>query len=350
MLEFALPRHHSLAQNKAVDATVLIDAVVRQTTVLIAQLATAAGGRASLTNTANQVFVDLVRELKDQGLGNKVIADMFGLALRTYHDKVRRLSESSTVRGRSLWEATLEFIQDKGTVLQADVLHRFRHDDQATVRGVLNDLVESGMIFRMGRGARTTYRAARPEELRLADRDESGEGAMNLVWVAVHRFGPATRETLANAVPLDPVSLDRALEVLVREGRISRLERGELVEYRTDRCIIPFGAPAGWEAAVFDHYQAVVTAICTKLRRGSTAAADDHIGGSTYGYTVWEGHPHYDEVLGLLGRLRAEAIELREKVSAYNGGHSAPENAAIRVIAYMGQTVLERESTGEEES
>ena len=40
-------------------------------------LATAAGSRAPLAHTANQVFMDLVSELKDQGLGNKVIADMF---------------------------------------------------------------------------------------------------------------------------------------------------------------------------------------------------------------------------------------------------------------------------------
>ena len=48
----------------------LIDAIVQQTTVLIAQLATAAGARTSLSNTANQVFVSLVSELKQQGLGN----------------------------------------------------------------------------------------------------------------------------------------------------------------------------------------------------------------------------------------------------------------------------------------
>ncbi len=56
----------------------LIDSIVRQTTVLIAQLATATGGRAPLAHTANQVFTDLIRELKEQGVGNKVIADMFG--------------------------------------------------------------------------------------------------------------------------------------------------------------------------------------------------------------------------------------------------------------------------------
>jgi hypothetical protein len=126
------------------NVNLLIDAIVRQTTVLIAQLATAAGARAPLAHTANLVFTDLVRELKEQGVGNKVIADMFGLALRTYHARLRRLSESKTYQGRSLWEAVLEYVQSKGTVLRADVLRRFQYDDEASVRGVLKDLVDSG--------------------------------------------------------------------------------------------------------------------------------------------------------------------------------------------------------------
>src|SRR5262245_1822709 len=85
----------------------LIDAIVRQTTILIAALATASGQRAQLAHIANLVFADLVRELRDQGVGNKVIADMFGMALRTYRRKVARLSESRTDTGHSLWEAVL---------------------------------------------------------------------------------------------------------------------------------------------------------------------------------------------------------------------------------------------------
>jgi hypothetical protein len=50
---------------------VLIDSIVRQTTILIAQLATSAGARAPLAHVANQVFLELVSELKAQGLGNK---------------------------------------------------------------------------------------------------------------------------------------------------------------------------------------------------------------------------------------------------------------------------------------
>jgi len=43
----------------------LIDSIVRQTTVLIAQLATAGGVRAPLSHVAGQVFVELSRALEE---------------------------------------------------------------------------------------------------------------------------------------------------------------------------------------------------------------------------------------------------------------------------------------------
>src|SRR5690349_24711223 len=92
----------------------LIDAVVRQTTILIAQLATIGGARTPLADVAGQVFTDLARELQRQGVSRKVAADMFGLALRTYRRKLQRLTESQTVAGRSLWEAVHEFIGERG--------------------------------------------------------------------------------------------------------------------------------------------------------------------------------------------------------------------------------------------
>ena len=71
----------------------LIDPIVRQTMVLIAQLSTVDGVRSPLSHVADEVFVNLVRELESQGVGKKVIADMFGLALRSYRQKVQRLRE-----------------------------------------------------------------------------------------------------------------------------------------------------------------------------------------------------------------------------------------------------------------
>jgi hypothetical protein len=56
----------------------LIDGIVRQTTVLIAQLSTTAGVRAPPAKMADQVFIDLAREIEAQGVARKVAADMFG--------------------------------------------------------------------------------------------------------------------------------------------------------------------------------------------------------------------------------------------------------------------------------
>ncbi|MEO1267641.1 MAG: hypothetical protein AAFX99_06060, partial [Myxococcota bacterium] len=221
------------------NVNLLIDAIVRQNMILIAQLATAAGMRSPLAHVANQVFLDLVSELQAQGLSQKVIADMFGLALRTYHAKVRRLSESATDRGRSLWEAVLSYIQEQpGLVFRADVLIRFSRDDAMTVKGVLNDLVETGLVLRTGRGDRTAYRAASAEELGRTEEVDPVEGAANMLWVAIHRNPGATRDDIAAFAALEGVALDDALERLVSDGRI-RVTEGDPAVYSCDECVIP---------------------------------------------------------------------------------------------------------------
>jgi hypothetical protein len=332
-----------------VNVNLLIDAIVRQTTVLIAQLATAAGARAPLAHTANQVFGDLVRELKDQGLGNKIIADMFGLSLRTYHNKIARLSESSTDRGRSLWEALLGFVEERSSVTRGEILARFRADDEAAVRGVLKDLVDSGMLFRTGRGDLTTFRAARADEA-LRGGTPHGERVASFVWVAIHRYGPLTRADIAEHAPAGDDAIDAALVHLVKDGRIASEERNGKVLYSSAECVIPFGDPAGWEAAVFDHYQAMVTAICTKLSLGKTHAVQgEWIGGSTYGFDVWDGHPEQGTVLGFLQATRERAVELRKRVEAHNVSHFPPEGATQHVIAYVGQTVVLPDGDGDDE-
>jgi len=142
-------------------------------------------------------------------------------------------------------------------------------------------------------------------------------------------------------VPGDAAALSEALEQLTREGRVQSLESANGPVYSTNGCVIPLGSPAGWEAAVFDHYQAVVTALCVKLRLGrSRAVPGEWLGGSTYSSYVWEGHPHREAVLGFLQRTRDEATALRRQVEAYNAVHPAPTDGTQKVIFYAGQTVL----------
>jgi hypothetical protein len=326
----------------------LIDAIVQQTTVLIAQLATAAGARPSLSNTANQVFVSLVGELKQKGLNNKLIADMFGLSLRTYHNKIRRLSESSTEQGQSLWNAVLQFVHDREAVTRAEVLVRFSNDDAATVRSVLNDLSETGMIYQRGSGDRQSYLAAQTSEHDSQDEGREALALGNLIWITVARNSPIQRERLRQLLRLEDELFERAITTLVADGRVSARQKGAEIEYASSECVIPMGEPAGWEAAVFDHYQAMVTALCTKLRHGEAVAQHgEWIGGSTYGYEVWPGHPFHDEVVGFLQATRSRAAELRARVDAHNEGRLPAQRSVRRVIAYVGQTVIEAEEAGE---
>src|SRR5262245_25124374 len=106
-----------------------MDGIVRQTTVLIAQLSTTSGARSPLSHVADQVFVELAREIEAQGVRRQVVADMFGMALRSYQKKMRRLAESPSARDKTLWQAVLELIESEQPT-RARVLERFEYDGE----------------------------------------------------------------------------------------------------------------------------------------------------------------------------------------------------------------------------
>jgi hypothetical protein len=128
------------------------------------------------------------------------------------------------------------------------------------------------------------------------------------------------------------------VERLVAEGRIERDEHGDHAALRASPLVIPIGADLGWEAAVFDHFRAVASAIAAKVRRGRTRSAeDDVVGGTTLSYRVHPGHPHWARVRELLSRVRTEAISLWDEVEAHNVAQPFPEDESTRVWFYVGQ-------------
>jgi DNA-binding MarR family transcriptional regulator len=315
----------------------LIHAIVRQTTILIAQLATARGLRAPLAQIANQVFLDLVAELERQGVSRKVSADMFGLGLRTYRRKIQRLSESTTERGRSLWEVVLEYVKTEGLVTRRDVLTRFSRDDERQVRAVLHDLCESQLVFSAGFGANTTFRAASDEELVALQQPRGAEGTDELVMALMYREGSLTAKEIAGSAQIDPTTIESALTRLVEAGRVERVEHEGTTLYKAGGLVIPLGAPIGWEAAVFDHYKAMVTTVISRLHEDRPAPEfADRVGGSTYTIDVWDGHPLKDEVYGALARLRAELSDLRTRAKEFEA--EQPESFT-RAVIYIGQSL-----------
>jgi hypothetical protein len=324
---------------------VLIDSIVRQTTVLIAQLATSGGVRAPLAHVANQVFLELTRELESQGVSRKVSADMFGMALRSYLRRIHGLSESCTVRGQTLWEAVLGYLSQGDVRSRAQVLSRFCHDDQELVRGVLHDLTESGLVFASGNGQDQVYRATtKAEQLQMGKLAESA-GYDELLWAFIYREGPATRAELEAFATSDKQRLDHALARLVSLGKIELSGEGAAACYRAQRLEVLLEAEVGWEAAVFDHYGALVRTICQRLAENMGGAkSDGHVGGSTFTLDVWPGHPFAEEAYATLARFRAAHGDLYQRIERYNARHGRPAEYD-QVVIYAGQHVLSMHAT-----
>lgn len=324
----------------AVNPRLLIDAIVRQTTVLIAQISTATGIRAPLAHVAEQVFVSLARELESQGVRRKVVADMFGLALRTYQKKVQRLAESATQKEQTLWQGVLAFIESDAAVSRRRVLERFRNDDEAGVGAVLQDLVGSGLVYVSGYGPSAIYRATTDAERRGMEHGEETESLAAFVWAAVFREPGVTVGSLLNAFPVDAGAVRAAVEQLLADGRLDRAGEGDAATLRAAALVVPVGSERGWEAAVYDHYQAVASAIAEKVRIGPRQSAEtDVVGGTTLRFGIHEGHPHAARVLGMLTRVRKELADLWEEVTAHNRANPVPEDQRTQVTFYFGQSI-----------
>jgi hypothetical protein len=329
------------------DVPLLVDGIVRQTMVLIAQVSTASGQRAPLSQVADRVFLDLVRELERQQVGKKIIADMFGLALRSYQQKVQRLGESATDRGQTLWSAVFGYIRDTGVVSKAQVLRRFARDDDGSVRGILTDLVESGLAYQSGRGDAALFRATDAEDWTHAT---GNEDARTLVaWLLVYRQAPMTLDEVAQELRVEPGEAERLLDPLVKDGRVTVTEHAGVRTYSTESCVIPLGSASGFEAAILDHFRAVAAALAAKIRQGlRRSAAGDTTGGSTFTFEIAKGHTLEAEVVGSLARTRGELIDLWNRVRDENERRPNGDSG-YRVTVYAGQFV-ERETSSEADS
>ena len=310
--------------------------------VFTAQLATAGGVRTPLASLANRVFLELANELRHQGLKHSVIADMFGITLRTYHRRVRELEQSHTVEGSTVWEAVLGFLRESEPVSAARVHQRFALDDQDVVAGVLSDLVSSGLAYGSGRGKSTVYRVADQADFGRDDENDRSTAKDYLVWQAVYRRGPLTDAEVAQATDLGTDDCLQSVARLASDGRIQKQTRDARVVYSSERLDVPVGQEHGWEAAVFDHFQAVVSAIANKLRSGqSRSERRDVTGGATYSLDIWRGHPLEARVLGTLAQVRSQLEALRVEVDQENA--NASQQPTVRVIFYMGQDIREDE-------
>jgi hypothetical protein len=322
------------------DTKLLIDAIVQQTTVLIAQLSTAAGIRAPLARVADQVFLELSREIEAQGISRKVAADMFGLAIRSYQKKVQRLTESVTTPDQTLWQAMLTYLAESESRTRRELHERFHRDEPVVVGSVLNDLVLSGLVFRTGTGDSAIFRIVQDRDLGRGMRERQRESLAPVLWLVIYRSGGMTLARLREQFQVEDEVLAGALSLLEAQGQLTQSGSDSEAVFRASTFVVPLGAEHGWEAAVFDHFQTVVKAIASKVRKGQPRSAVENVeGGATLTFDLGPSHPHRDEVLGLLRSVRTSVNELWTRVQEHNERHSIPEEERTEVSFYFGQCV-----------
>lgn len=306
----------------------LARALLRDTTTLLAAVATQNGARMPLGPLGDRLFHGLACELHAKQIRRRVAADMFGMVPRAYLRKVRRAEESVTDYGYSLWQAVYEYIASTQGVDLSELTRRFHRDDEGVLRGVLSDLRESGLV-EVSQQQLTRYVASSGRELgaRLA---RGTGGSDELVWAVIYREGPLYRETLQQVVGLPDPELDAILLRLKEAGRIFERPKRERILLCSATTVPDLDAPEHWEALVFEHYHAVVRTLTTSL--GSPDA--ENTAAATFTFDLWPGHPMAADVDRLFQNMRGEVAALRARLDAFNT-KQAPRGRE-RVMIYLG--------------
>jgi hypothetical protein len=152
---------------------------------------------------------------------------------------------------------------------------------------------------------------------------------------------------IAERAQTEVTAIESTVQGLISAGRIEHLEQDGVSRYSARALVVPVGSPVGWEAAVYDHFKALVTTILSRLNENRATAPDDRVGGGTYTIDVWPGHPLADEVYGTLARLRSMLTDLRERVAQHNATEPVPE-AHTRVVVYAGQCLISEDGDGDD--
>jgi hypothetical protein len=230
-----------------------------------------------------------------------------------------------------------DFIGANGVVAREQILNRFKKDDELALRSVLHDLTESGVVFQSGSGRSSAYRMATLDELGQMRRSADLAGVEAFVWSIIYREQPIDKQRLSALCGLSETEVDTSIASLIAADRVQAATEPNLTLYRTRELVLKYEDPAGWEASVLDHFTALVRTVTTKLALDQKARLADQIGGSTYHFTLWRGHPYESRVLGELKEFRQRMSALRDEIDGYNAATLAT-TPTYRVDAYYGQT------------
>ena len=206
------------------DTRHLIDAIVRQTTLLIAQLSTAAGHPRAAGADRRSGVPGAARELEAQGVARKVAADMFGLALRSYQKKIQRIARARpTAIGRcgAPWSSICARAAARAGT---SVLAALRARGSARPGRGAQGPGDSGFVSPRGAVAATYYELASTQARKSLAGQAEHEIVTDLVWLAIYDHQQVARGALHGRAELSPRSPARARSTtLIADGRVERI-------------------------------------------------------------------------------------------------------------------------------
>ena len=165
---------------------------------------------------------------------------------------------------------------------------------------------------------------------------------MHIVWQLQRCAARDVSERAAAEHGMAPSTVKTYLRRLVDTDQVQALAPDDSggIRYAVEGFHIAFDADEGYEAALWDHFQAVSRTMCRKLRIGQhQARLHDVIGGTTFTFDLPSDHPLHEELQGFLSRTRQQMDRWLAQVEALPP--RAEEERWVRVTLYTGQMVEE---------
>src|SRR5262249_38085153 len=154
-------------------------------------------------------------------------------------------------------------------------VHHFRKDGEEPVAAVLRDLISSGLVYVTGSGPNTAYRSTSEHEIKKLLSAAAADGLSAIAWVTIYRNPGIGLDELALQMNVTPEVLREAVRALRADGRLEIADESTLTGLRVRSLTVPVGSSLGWEAAILDHFQAMATAIGSKLARQRQSRGED---------------------------------------------------------------------------
>ncbi|NUN13814.1 MAG: ArsR family transcriptional regulator [Myxococcales bacterium] len=301
--------------------------------------------RMDFADIGQKTLIDIVGVLRQDGMTNEEIAQTLDLSIAGFYKRIRELRETYAPgkRGRpkpTLWEKVYQVVLQKTAssprkaVRYTAVQSVFPSVPDERLRTTLRFLVRFGLL--------TVTGPTQFPEYRVVPRDEEPDITYHSVVVTLYREGPLSLADLAERLRCTTAECEPHLKRLRDAGKLveSAPEHpGGSVRYRATSYHIEPESDLGYQAALWDHFYAVVRAMCKKVRMNThLAQLNDVIGGTTFSFDVPLQHPLYAEISGFLTQTRVQMEKWLAEVSALNQ-NGDPALPRARVTIYAGQFV-----------